>query len=85
MRIIDLQLSLPAILLALVLVALLGQGLPQLVAALVAGAIRLFRPHHPWRGERRAAQGLYRGGALDAAAGAACAVSPSPAQCAAAA
>jgi peptide/nickel transport system permease protein len=34
MRIIDLQLSLPAILLALVLVALLGQGLFQLVAAL---------------------------------------------------
>jgi ABC-type dipeptide/oligopeptide/nickel transport system permease subunit len=35
MRIIDLQLSLPAILLALVLVAMLGQGLMQLVAALV--------------------------------------------------
>ncbi len=34
MRIIDLQLSLPAILLALVLVAMLGQGLPQLVTAL---------------------------------------------------
>ena len=85
MRIIDLQLSLPAILLALVLVAMLGQGLMQLVAALVAGAIRLFRPHDPWRGERRAAQGLHRGGALDAASGSPRAVPPSPAQCAAAA
>lgn len=42
MRIIDLQLSLPAILLALVLVALLGQGLPQLVAALVAAQYAYF-------------------------------------------
>ncbi len=36
MRIVDLQLSFPAILLALVLSALLGKGKPQLVAALVA-------------------------------------------------
>ena len=42
MRIIDLQLSLPAILLALVLVALLGQGLPQLVTALVAAQYAYF-------------------------------------------
>ena len=42
MRIIDLQLSLPAILLALVLVALLGQGLPQLVGALVAAQYAYF-------------------------------------------
>ena len=42
MRIIDLQLSLPAILLALVLVALLGQGLLQLVAALVAAQYAYF-------------------------------------------
>jgi peptide/nickel transport system permease protein len=42
MRIIDLQLSLPAILLALVLVALLGQGLMQLVAALVAAQYAYF-------------------------------------------
>jgi peptide/nickel transport system permease protein len=42
MRVIDLQLSLPAILLALVLVAMLGQGLPQLVAALVAAQYAYF-------------------------------------------
>jgi len=42
MRVIDLQLSLPAILLALVLVALLGQGLPQLVGALVAAQYAYF-------------------------------------------
>ncbi|MDP8921213.1 MAG: ABC transporter permease [Pseudomonadota bacterium] len=42
MRIIDLQLSLPAILLALVLVAMLGQGLMQLIAALVAAQYAYF-------------------------------------------
>ena len=45
MRIVDLQLSFPAILLALVLAALLGQGKTQLITALVDGAVRLFRPH----------------------------------------
>ena len=44
MRVVDLQLSFPAILLALVLVALLGQGKAQLTAALVA-AQYVFRPH----------------------------------------
>lgn len=42
MRAVDLQLSLPAILLALVLVALLGQGVPQLIAALVAAQYAYF-------------------------------------------
>ncbi|WP_425405534.1 ABC transporter permease [Hwanghaeella sp.] len=42
MRIIDLQLSFPAILLALVLVALLGQGKGQLIAALVAAQYAYF-------------------------------------------
>jgi len=42
MRVVDLQLSLPAILLALVLVAMLGQGVPQLVAALVAAQYAYF-------------------------------------------
>lgn len=42
MRTVDLQLSLPAILLALVLVALLGQGVAQLVAALVAAQYAYF-------------------------------------------
>ncbi len=42
MRIVDLQLSLPAILLALVLVAALGQGIPQLIAALVAAQYAYF-------------------------------------------
>ena len=42
MRAVDLQLSLPAILLALVLVAVLGQGVPQLVAALVAAQYAYF-------------------------------------------
>lgn len=42
MRIIDLQLSFPAILLALVLVALLGQGKAQLIGALVAAQYAYF-------------------------------------------
>ncbi len=42
MRVIDLQLSFPAILLALVLVALLGQGKAQLVTALVAAQYAYF-------------------------------------------
>jgi len=42
MRIVDLQLSFPAILLALVLVALLGQGKAQLVGALVAAQYAYF-------------------------------------------
>jgi peptide/nickel transport system permease protein len=42
MRIVDLQLSLPAILLALVLVAMLGQGVPQLMAALVTAQYAYF-------------------------------------------
>lgn len=42
MRVVDLQLSLPAILLALVLVAMLGQGVPQLMAALVAAQYAYF-------------------------------------------
>lgn len=42
MRIVDLQLSFPAILLALVLSALLGQGKTQLVAALVAAQYAYF-------------------------------------------
>ncbi len=42
MRVVDLQLSFPAILLALVLVALLGQGMAQLVTALVAAQYAYF-------------------------------------------
>ena len=42
MRIVDLQLSLPAILLALVVVALLGQGLGQLVVALALAKYAYF-------------------------------------------
>ncbi|WP_376099399.1 ABC transporter permease [Roseomonas sp. CCTCC AB2023176] len=42
MRIVDLQLSMPAILLALVIVAMLGQGIPQLVAALVIAQYAYF-------------------------------------------
>jgi len=42
MRVVDLQLSFPAILLALVLVALLGQGKLQLIAALVAAQYAYF-------------------------------------------
>ncbi|KAA2241063.1 ABC transporter permease [Salinarimonas soli] len=42
MRIVDLQLSFPAILLALVLVAMLGQGKGQLIAALVAAQYAYF-------------------------------------------
>ncbi|MFO8126229.1 ABC transporter permease [Yoonia sp.] len=42
MRIIDLQLSMPAILLALVLVALLGQGIMQIILALVVAQYAYF-------------------------------------------
>jgi len=42
MRLVDLQLSFPAILLALVLVALLGQGKAQLIGALVAAQYAYF-------------------------------------------
>jgi peptide/nickel transport system permease protein len=42
MRIVDLQLSFPAILLALMLAALLGKGMAQLVAALVAAQYAYF-------------------------------------------
>jgi peptide/nickel transport system permease protein len=42
MRIVDLQLSFPAILLALVMVAILGQGKVQLIAALVAAQYAYF-------------------------------------------
>ncbi len=42
MRVVDLQLSFPAILLALVLVALLGQGKAQLITALVAAQYAYF-------------------------------------------
>jgi peptide/nickel transport system permease protein len=42
MRIVDLQLSMPAILLALVLVAMLGQGIPQIILALVVAQYAYF-------------------------------------------
>ncbi|MGY9046437.1 peptide ABC transporter permease [Puniceibacterium antarcticum] len=42
MRIVDLQLSMPAILLALVLVAVLGQGVPQIIGALVVAQYAYF-------------------------------------------
>lgn len=54
MRVIDLQLSFPPILLALVLVALLGQGKGQLIAALVAAQYAYFArtAYGAARGER---------------------------------
>ena len=58
MRIIDLQLSFPAILLALVLSALLGQGKVQLVIALVT-ATAVMTP--PRRGASRTRRGPPRG------------------------
>ncbi|MDN5567868.1 MAG: ABC transporter permease, partial [Paracoccus sp. (in: a-proteobacteria)] len=42
MRIVDLQLSMPAILLALVMAAMLGQGVPQIVLALVVAQYAYF-------------------------------------------
>ncbi|MBB3950598.1 ABC transporter permease [Aureimonas jatrophae] len=42
MRVVDLQLSMPAILLALVLVAVLGQGLAQIIVALVIAQYAYF-------------------------------------------
>ncbi len=42
MRIVDLQLSMPAILLALVLVAMLGQGISQIILALVVAQYAYF-------------------------------------------
>ncbi|MEQ3641865.1 MAG: ABC transporter permease [Paracoccus sp. (in: a-proteobacteria)] len=42
MRIVDLQLSMPAILLALVMAAVLGQGVPQIILALVVAQYAYF-------------------------------------------
>jgi peptide/nickel transport system permease protein len=42
MRVVDLQLSMPAILLALVMVAVLGQGVPQIILALVVAQYAYF-------------------------------------------
>ena len=67
MRIVDLQLSFPAILLALVLAALLGQGKAQLITALVAAQYAYFARTAYRRRRRRAPQGLYRGRRRDAA------------------
>ncbi len=61
MRIIDLQLSFPAILLAFVMPPWLGQGRYQLILALIFAQYALFRPHRPWSGCCRTPEGLCRG------------------------
>ena len=45
MRIVDIQLSFPAILVALILLAILGQGVDKIIIALVVGAVGLLRAH----------------------------------------
>ena len=69
MRVVDLQLSFPAILVALILLAVLGQGVDKIILALVAGAVGLLRAHGARHGAGRAAQGIHRGGALPRAVG----------------
>ena len=71
MRIVDIQLSFPAILIALVLLAVLGQGVGKIIIALVDGAVGVLRAHRALLGAGRAAEGIRRGragaGALAAA------------------
>ena len=66
MRIVDLQLSFPAILLALVLAALLGQGKWPLIAALVTAQYAYFARTAHGAASTERSEGIRRGRALDA-------------------
>ena len=68
MRLVDIQLSFPAILIALILLAVLGKGVDKVIIALVVGAMGLLRAHRARLGAGRDAQGIHRGGALPGAA-----------------
>jgi hypothetical protein len=85
MRIVDIQLSFPAILIALILLAVLGQGVGKIIAALVAVQWAYYARTVRARGAGRAAQGIHRGGALPGAVGAAHRVPPPAAELPAAA
>ena len=85
MRIVDLQLSFPAILLALVLVGAARPGQDAADHRARRRAIRLFRPHRLRRRLGRAAQGLCRGGAATPLSGAPHRLPPHPAELPAAA
>jgi peptide/nickel transport system permease protein len=56
MRVVDLQLSFPAILLALILLAIFGQGLDKVIIALVAIQWALYAPHGARLGDGGARQ-----------------------------
>ena len=64
MRIVDIQLSFPAILIALILIAVLGQGTGKVITALVTDPVGVLRAHGAQRGAGREAQGIHGGGPL---------------------
>ena len=83
MRIVDIQLSFPAILIALILIAVLGQGTGKVIAALVTDPVGVLRAHRARRGAGREAQGVHGGGALPraVAARASCSATCCPTAC----
>ena len=63
MRIVDIQLSFPAILIALMLLAVLGRASSKVIARAGHRAVGVLRAHRARRRAGRDAQGIYRGGA----------------------
>jgi ABC-type dipeptide/oligopeptide/nickel transport system permease subunit len=76
MRLVDIQLSFPSILIALVLLAVLGQGCRQDRDCAGRGAMGVLRAHGARGGAGRAQQGLHRGGSRACALS--CAAHPVP-------
>ena len=73
MRLVDLQLSFPSILVALMILALLGRGVGNVMLALGAGGMGLLRPHRPrhapWRNGDASISRRRRGWRLSRAGG----------------
>ena len=80
MRIVDIQLSFPAILIALILIAVLGQGTSKVIIALDHRPVGVLRAHGAQRCAGGEAQGVCRGRALSRAVARAHRVPPSAAQ-----
>ena len=68
MRLVDLQLSFPAILVALMILAVLGKGVVNVVLALVIVRMGLLRAHRARRRAGGAAARIHRGGRVPGAA-----------------
>ena len=85
MRVVDIQLSFPSILIALILIAVLGQGIGKVITALVTVQWAYYARTVRVSGAGREAQGIHRGRALPRAVAGAHRVSPSAAELPAAA